>query len=415
MAKKKLTTSNDMHKLRVFGGKRGNRRIGRVKSCVFHPSEKRCIGFVIKRPDLLWMFHRKDLFLALDSFDLVDGHVLIKENAETTGPAACRRLGVNWDECVLWEGMPLMTADGTAVGYVGTITFSLATGEVRDVVASNGVTAKYLLGTLTVPAEYIVGFKRGMGAQLAVRNDSREEAAGEEFMGAILVSDDVWTLQPEGGWAEAAGEFTAKATARVKEKVAQYTPKVQEATHAAGEAINDGAYAVGKQVAATKGMFGAFKEEFDKAKNGEDETELAVTEDAEATEPERGDTEMSNMFSSFKEEFDKASGRDEAKRAKAEAEEDEPAESTVGGMFAAFKEEFDKASKGDAKDSSSDSADADADYDYDEDEVEYEEEAPAKPAKKAPAKKTAAKKSSSSVTGMFAAFKEEFDKASKGE
>jgi uncharacterized protein YrrD len=410
MAKKKFTTSNDMHKLRVFGGKRGNRRIGRVKSCVFHPSEKRCIGFIIKRPDLLWMFRRKDLFLALDSFDMVDGHVLIKENAETTGPAACRRLGVNWDDCVLWEGMPLMTADGTAVGYVGTITFSLTTGEVREVVASNGVTAKYLLGTLTVPAEYILGFKRGMGAELAVRNDSREETTGEAFMGAILVSDDVWTLQPEGGWAEAAGEFTAKATARVKEKVAQYTPKVQEATHAAGEAINDGAYAVGKQVAATKGMFGAFKEEFDKAKNGEDETELAVTDDSEAAEPEPGDTEMSNMFSSFKEEFDKASGRDEAKRAK-EAE-DEPAESTVGGMFAAFREEFDKASKGDA----SDSADADADYDYDEDEDEYEEEAPAKPAKKASAKKTAAKKSSSSsVTGMFAAFKEEFDKASKGE
>lgn len=412
MAKKKLTTSNDMHKLRVFGGKRGTRSIGRVKSCVFHPSEKRCIGFIIKRPDFLWMFRRKDLFLAIDSFDLVDGHVLIKENAETTGPAACRRMGVNWDECVLWEGMPLMTADGTAVGYVGTITFSLATGEVREVVASNGVTAKYLLGTLTVPAEYILGFKRGMGAQLAVRNDSREETTGEEFMGAILVSDDVWALQPEGGWAEAAGEFTAKATARVKEKVAEYKPKVQEATHAAGEAINDGAYAVGKQVAATKGMFGAFKEEFDKAKNGEDETDLAVADDAEAAEsdapcapePAAGDTEMSNMFSSFKEEFDKASGRDEAKRAK-EAE-DEPAESTVGGMFAAFKEEFDKASKADAKDSS------DADDDYDEDE----DEAPAKRASKPAAKKAASKKSSSSsVTGMFAAFKEEFDKASKGE
>ena len=67
MAKKKFTTSNDMHKLRVFGGKRGNRRIGRVKSCVFHPSEKRCIGFIIKRPDLLWMFRRKDLFVSLHS------------------------------------------------------------------------------------------------------------------------------------------------------------------------------------------------------------------------------------------------------------------------------------------------------------------------------------------------------------
>lgn len=414
MAKKKFTTSTDMHKMRVLGGKRGSRRIGRVKYCVFHPSEKRCIGFIVKRPDLLWMFHRKDLFVALDGFDMIDGRIVIKEDAEMTGPAACRRLGVNWDECVLWENMPLMTSDGTAVGYVGTITFSLATGEVRDVVAANGITAHYLLGTLTVPAEYILGFKRGIGAQLAVRNDSREEAEGEAFTGAILVSDDVWTLQPEGGWAEAAGEFTAKTVARAKEKMAQYTPKVQEATHAAGEAINEGAYAVGKQVAATKGMFGAFKEEFDKAKNGEDEAELAVAESEgpEAANPEHGDTEMSNMFSSFKDEFDKASGREEVKRAK---EEDEPAESTVGGMFAAFKEEFGKASKGDVKGSADDSADADADYDYDDDEDEYEEEAPAKPAKKAPTKKAAAKKSSSSVTGMFAAFKEEFDKASKGE
>lgn len=308
MAKKKLTTSSDMQKMRVLGGKRGTRRIGRVKYCVFHPSEKRCVGFVVKRPDLLWMFHRKDLFLSLDGFDFVDGRMVIKNDPEVTGPAACRRLGVNWDECVLWEGMPLMTADGTAVGYVGKITFSRTTGEVESVEASNGMTAKYLLGILTVPAELIRGFKRGMGAQLAVRDDSRDEAAGESFMGAILVSDDVWTLQPEGGWAESAGEFTAKAAARVKEKVAQYTPKVQEATHAAGEAINEGAYAVGKQVAASKGMFSAFKEEFDKAKNGEEDAEIVVADDS--PDRESGESSISGMFAAFKEEFDKAKNGD---------------------------------------------------------------------------------------------------------
>ena len=53
----------------------------------------------------------------------------------------------------------------------------------------------------------------------------------------------------------------------------------------------------------------------------------------------------------------------------------------------------------------------DDDDDYDEDE----DETPAKRASKPAAKKAASKKSSSSVTGMFAAFKEEFDKASKGE
>ncbi len=268
MAKKRLVTSNDMYRMRVLGGKRAH-RIGRVKSCVFHPSAKRCIGFVVKRPDLLWMFRRKDLFVALDGFDFIDGRIVVKNNADASGSEACRRLGVNWDDCILWEGMPLITADGTAVGYVSNITFSLTTGEVSEVVASNGAAAKYLLGTLSVPGRLIYGFRRGMGAQLAVRSDSRESVSEDkEFMGAILVSDDVWALHPEGGWAEAAGDLTAKASARVKEKVAEYKPKVQAATHAAGKVVNDGAYAVGKQLAASKGMFSAFKEEFEKAKNG---------------------------------------------------------------------------------------------------------------------------------------------------
>lgn len=245
MARKKMVTSRDMCKMRVFGGKRRTKRIGKVKSCVFHPSEKRCVGFMVKRPDLLWMFHRKDLFVALDGFDLIDGRIVVKDEGDMTGPAACRRMGIDWDRCVIWEGMPLMTIDGTAIGCVGNISFSLRSGEIESVEASNGTTAKYLLGTLEVPADYIKGFKRGMGVDLVVKEDSREAGEQEQFKGAIVVSDDVWELSPEGGWAESAGEFTAKARARMHEAAEKAKPKVQEVTHAAGEAINEGAYAVG--------------------------------------------------------------------------------------------------------------------------------------------------------------------------
>ena len=100
------------------------------------------------------------------------------------------------------------------------ITFDIETGQVEAVEASNGATAKLLLGTLEVPASYIAGFKRGMGADLAVKEDSREASEEVVFKGAILVSDDVWELSPEGGWAEAAGKFTAKAGARAKETAA---------------------------------------------------------------------------------------------------------------------------------------------------------------------------------------------------
>ena len=380
MARKKLVTSHDIRKLRVVGGKKGTKRIGKMKSCVFHPTERRCIGFIVKRPDLLWMFHRKDIFVALDGFDFVDGRIRIKPDAPTSGHAICRAMGLDWDKCVLWEGLPIMTADETAVGFVSNITFDIETGQVEAVEASNGATAKLLLGTLEVPASCIAGFKHGMGADLAVKEDSRE--AGEEvvFKGAILVSDDVWELSPEGGWAEAAGKFTAKAGARARETAAAAKeaadaakPKVEAATAAAGAAVKEGAEGVGRQVSATKDAFGAFKEEFNKAAAGE-ETEVGE-EVAERESKTKG------MFAAFKEEFDKAKAGDE------DLEED--VEEDV-------EEEYDEA--------------ADDEGEYEEpDDDEYEDEDDDEDADEEPSHKDPG------IGGMFAAFKSEFDKAAKGE
>lgn len=386
--------SEDVRKIRVVGGKSRTKRIGKVKSCVFHPSEKRCVGFMVKRPDLLWMFHRKDLFVALDGFDLVDGRIAIKPEAETSGAAACKRMGISWDECVLWEGMPLMTADGTAVGYVGNITFNLQTGAIESVVASNGATAKYLLGTLEVPGDMLRGFKRGMGASLTVKDDSRELAEGETFTGAILVSDDVWELTPEGGWAEAAGEFTAKATERVREAAEKAKPKVQAATQAAGAAINEGAYAVGKQVAASKGMFSSFKDEFNKARAGE-ETDLAAVPADSKAEQAAEEPEEKGMFAAFKEEFDKAN----AEEAPSQEEEDA---SVQGDAFEAEELNEEEYAEGPGEDEYVEDADG-ADDEYEEDDSEYEYEEEPDQAEE-PAR-------TPSRLGMFAAFKEEFDKA----
>ena len=61
----KLITTHELTGTRVLGGKKGTKRIGKIRRFVFHPKEKRVIGFVVKRPDLLWMFHRADVFLSL--------------------------------------------------------------------------------------------------------------------------------------------------------------------------------------------------------------------------------------------------------------------------------------------------------------------------------------------------------------
>ena len=48
-----LATTKELRKLRVIGGKNGRKRIGKVRDCVFHPSERRCIGLTVRRPDFL--------------------------------------------------------------------------------------------------------------------------------------------------------------------------------------------------------------------------------------------------------------------------------------------------------------------------------------------------------------------------
>mgnify|MGYP000010659621 FL=1 len=96
----KLITTHELTGVRVVGGKNGTKRIGKVRRFVFHPKEKRCVGFIVKRPDLLWMFRRKDKFVSIEGYDIVDGRIAIRNVPEATDRAACKALGVNWDDCV---------------------------------------------------------------------------------------------------------------------------------------------------------------------------------------------------------------------------------------------------------------------------------------------------------------------------
>ena len=74
----KLTTTDELTGVRVIGGKKGTKRIGKVRRFVFHPKEKRVVGFVVKRPDLRWMFRRKDLFVAVSGYEIEDGRIVVR-------------------------------------------------------------------------------------------------------------------------------------------------------------------------------------------------------------------------------------------------------------------------------------------------------------------------------------------------
>ena len=261
----KLITTDELTGVRVVGGKKGTKRIGKVRRFVFHPKEKRVVGFVVKRPDLLWMFRRKDLFVAVNGYEIEDGRIVVSNDPAATNRAACKELGVDWDACVLWVGLPVMTEDGDTLGVVGSVAFDCRTGAIASVTTDSGATANALLGKREIPANLVKGFKRGMGAALAQTGEEGEESE-EVVLGAILVADEARDIAVEGGLAEKAGEATAVVVNKAHTAVDKAKPVASAAAKKTGEVVNKGAYATGKQIAATKGMFSGFKEEYDKAR-----------------------------------------------------------------------------------------------------------------------------------------------------
>lgn len=308
----KLITTKELTGTRVIGGKKGTKRIGKVRRFVFHPKEKRVIGFVVKRPDLLWMFHRSDLFVPIDGYDLVDGRIVIRPEAATSGKAYCKQAGLNWDDCVLWVGLPVMSQDGESYGYVGNVTFNRLTGTVKSFETDNGAASNTLLGKRTIPADMVRGFKRGVGAALAQMGDEGTET-DEVQLGAMLVSNEVADLNSEGGVAEAAGAATAVAVDKVHTTVDKAKPVVSNAAKKTGEAVNKGAYATGKQISKSKHMFQDFKSEYDKAVAPSGTAKKASssgTKKTTSTAKKKAAPKKKNMFASFKEEYDKARNGD---------------------------------------------------------------------------------------------------------
>ena len=278
-----LITTRELVNKHVVDGKKG-KRIGKVRRFVFHPSEKRCIGLLVKRPDAVLMFHRKDLFVALDGFSInVDGELVVSDNSAATDRGAVKALGVDWDACVIWVGMPVMTASGDLLGFIDTVEFDRKTGAVHCVTAENGAANDAIVGKRSIPASYIKGFRRGQGmALVAVGEYQGEDPEDSVERGAIMVSDDALDLPVQGGVAAAAGKATAVVTDKAKKgatkarkvaekRIEEAKPGAQKLANAAGDAIESGSFAVGKQLGKASGMFAAFKEEFDKASRGEGE------------------------------------------------------------------------------------------------------------------------------------------------
>ena len=242
-------------------------KLGKIHLTVFSPDGKTVEGFLVQRPDLALMVKRADVFVAFDSLAPYEKGYVIEGEAATDDEAR-KRLGVDWDNCLLWNGMDARTTEGKVLGFVGNVSYDAGTGAVEAFHIGDGNVAKSLVGAIEIPVGMLVGYEKG----------------------CLVLVPEAADVQPSGGLAAAAGEGYARAKQGAAEAGAKAAAKVDEA-------VQEGSYQLGKAIGKAK------KTVKKKAK----EATGSVDAKAAAKAASQHLSKVGGMFKAFKDEFDEAS------------------------------------------------------------------------------------------------------------
>ncbi len=269
-----LTSIKRLKGIKVFRGKRIPHNLGKIHSVVFYPDRSCVAGFITKRMDFLLMFKRKGHFISIKSYYMYEGLAFARPEKGTIDKAAYKALDLDPDDCVEWLGLPVVTEDGQHVGVVTDVTFAHITGEVRSVEASLGTVGKVLQGSRTIPIALIKGYSKDANKALSLETKSNEAERGDEerparYAQVILVANEALALDIENGVASKAGKKVTEMANNAGVDTAKVSEKAKSVAATAGAIGQAGAVAAGKQLKKTKGMFSAFKEEYDKARHSD--------------------------------------------------------------------------------------------------------------------------------------------------
>lgn len=238
---------NDYQGVRVFVTKKARKdkknpdapterlaKFGKILMAVFAPDGRRLVGFLVRRPDVAGMVKRQDAFLAWDSFEPCERGVCVTRPEDGLDDAARKRLGIDWDSCILWEGMDARTRSGKVLGYVNDVDFDAKTGQAITFYVGDGGVARALVGSFEIPASMVLGY---------APNKAKNTEGG--FM---VVSDEAENLVVDGGAAAKAGEAWAAAKAKGSEVG-------HKAGAAASKAVDKGSFEVGRFIGKAQRAF----------------------------------------------------------------------------------------------------------------------------------------------------------------
>ena len=198
-------------------------KLGKVHMAVFSPDGKDLVGLLVHRPDVVGMVKRDDAFVAWDSFAPYEKGLKVTRKGDGLDDAARKRLGVDWDACIMWTGMDAKTVSGKKLGYVNDVEFDEKTGKVSRFFIGDGGMSRAIVGSFEVKPALVKGYSKGF----------------------MILSDEAANLELDGGIAAKAGEGYAAA----KVKGAELNKKTTAATV---DAIDKGSFALGKAIGKAK-------------------------------------------------------------------------------------------------------------------------------------------------------------------
>lgn len=272
-------------------------QVGKVHMAVFAPGGKRLVGFLVKRRDVAMMFKRDDVFLALDSCEFFKDGIYATRAMDSFDDVARKRLQLDWDSSILWEGMDVKTENGRELGYANDILFDEHTGAVKTFFVGDGGTARSLVGSVEIPVELLRGYDQGF----------------------MIVDAEAGTLGLNGGFAAQAGEATARAGLAAHEMG-------KRIGHEASQALDKGSHALGKMIGQTKRV--AQESIAQITSDGEKTEEIGTTTEDATTSNSSTHTSVKKTASN--EKAARAIGRQLGK---------------FGSMFSDFAKEYKKSSK----------------------------------------------------------------------
>lgn len=138
-------------------GSKGKRK-GKIIDVLFHPTEARAVGYVVKPRNILYVLERRPRYIALSAATFDDeGNAVLSSAGIPSGKAGEKASGVAWEQTSYWRGIPVRSEDGDKIGAVQDVVFSAKSGKVRELKVSTGVVGDVAVGRLEVPGEFIVG------------------------------------------------------------------------------------------------------------------------------------------------------------------------------------------------------------------------------------------------------------------